>query len=340
MLVSLRHVALQCRRGIATLPWRNGTFGSAMVTPEDLSAAAEKDGPAAFATQLSAALIFWRAEGRGSVWIRAPATRGDVIAAAAAAGFRFHHAEGDVCTMHQWLPTDRPCPVPAFATHQVGVAGLVVADDGRMLFVKEPGRIAGWKLPGGHADLGEELGETAAREVFEEVGVRSEFVSVLAFRHQHGVAWGRDDLYFICRMRALSSDITLDPREISDAAWMAPDEFLAQSQHELSRLAVKLAVAATAASRQGGQLGATSASGSGLSVTDGSAAAAALPAGLQEIIETRVGFSGKITRAYHPAGAVDFPPFAHLQPAERAAAAAAAAGASASAAGGSSSQLR
>lgn len=309
-----------------------------MVTPEDLAVAAEIDGPAAFSAQLSAALSSWRAEGRGSVWIRSPAARGDVISAASAAGFRFHHAEGDVCTMHLWLPTDRPCPVPPYATHQVGVAGLVVADDGRMLFVKEPGRIAGWKLPGGHADLGEELGETAAREVFEEVGVRSEFISVLAFRHQHGVAWGRDDLYFICRMRALSTAISVDPREISDATWMAPDEFLAQSQHELSRLAVKLAVAATA-----GQQGKPA---TGSSVVDGSSAAQAATTalqagqGVQQIIETRVGFSGKVTRAYHPAGAVDFPPYAHLQPAERAAAAAAAAAAAGGAAGGSTAPLR
>lgn len=187
-----------------------------------------------------------------------------------------------------------------------------------MLFVKEPGRIAGWKLPGGHADLGEEFGDTAAREVFEEVGVRSEFVSVLAFRHQHGVAWGRDDLYFICRMRALSTDIRIDPREISEATWMKPDDFLAQSQHELSRLAVKLAVAASAGQGAG----------------NGSGGAP------QEIVETRVGFAGKVTRAYHPAGAVVFPSFAHLQPAERVAAAAAAAAAAGTTASAPAPSLR
>ena len=67
---------------------------------------------------------------------------------------------------------------------------------------------------------GEELWETAIRETWEETGVRSEFVSMLCFRHMHGYRWGTDDIYFACLLRPLSTDITADPSEIADAKWM------------------------------------------------------------------------------------------------------------------------
>ena len=48
-----------------------------------------------------------------------------------------------------------------------------------------------WKLPGGLMDLGEEVGEAAAREVYEETGVRAKFQSLVSMRVQHGAAFGR-----------------------------------------------------------------------------------------------------------------------------------------------------
>lgn len=44
------------------------------------------------------------------------------------------------------------------------------------------GPYLGWKFPGGAADYGEMIHEAAVREVFEETGVASEFVTILAFR--------------------------------------------------------------------------------------------------------------------------------------------------------------
>lgn len=35
-------------------------------------------------------------------------------------------------------------------------------------------------------------------QVFEETGVRADFLSLLAIRHQHGAAFGRDDAYCVC----------------------------------------------------------------------------------------------------------------------------------------------
>lgn len=122
--------------------------------------------------------------------------------------------------------------IPPFATHLVGVAGLVLNAKKEVLLVKEQSkRISGWqvafllfypwyflvcaathppcccrdspsvhrlpsirKLPGGFCNLGEEFGVAACREVEEETGVKCEFKSVLALRHQHNVAFGRSDM--------------------------------------------------------------------------------------------------------------------------------------------------
>lgn len=44
-------------------------------------------------------------------------------------------------------------------------------------------------------DLGEEISEAVAREVLEETGVEARFEAIITMRHQHGAAFGRDDLY-------------------------------------------------------------------------------------------------------------------------------------------------
>ena len=67
--------------------------------------------------------------------------------------------------------------------------------------------------------VGEELWETAIRETFEETGVKTEFVAMLCFRHMHEYRWGTDDIYFVCLLRPLTTDITVNPAEIAEAKW-------------------------------------------------------------------------------------------------------------------------
>ena len=147
------------------------------------------------------------AEGRRGVWLHVPIEHSAAAAAASRHGFAFHHAEGDQALLLRWLP-DGPCPVPAFATHIVGVGGLVINDRSEVLCVREAhpngGGRGSWKLPGGLMDLGEEVSDAVAREVLEETGVVAEFQGLLSMRVQHGAAFGRDDFYFICAMTPLS----------------------------------------------------------------------------------------------------------------------------------------
>ena len=81
-------------------------------------------------------------------------------------------------------------------------------------------------VPGGLIDLGEEIADGVSREVREETGVTASFRSVLAARHQHGAAFGRDDMYMICLMRPEGSEeIVIDEDEIGEAAWLPLAEY-------------------------------------------------------------------------------------------------------------------
>ena len=48
--------------------------------------------------------------------------------------------------------------------------------------------------------------------------------------------------YFLCRMRALSTDINMCSREIAEAVWMPIDDFLSPSTYILNRVALCLAL--------------------------------------------------------------------------------------------------
>jgi hypothetical protein len=91
--------------------------------------------------------------------LRLPIDQARLATVAAAQGFCFHHVPLDAGGRHvvlkRWLQEDKEDKVPPFATHQVGVAGMCLDADGRLLLVKEwrdtdTGRVpsAQWKLPG------------------------------------------------------------------------------------------------------------------------------------------------------------------------------------------------
>ena len=67
---------------------------------------------------------------------------------------------------------------------------------------------------------GEDIAVAAKREVFEETGIEAEFVCVGCFRHWHGFRHGCSDFYFVCVMRALTTEIKPCAHEISACQWM------------------------------------------------------------------------------------------------------------------------
>ena len=58
------------------------------------------------------------------------------------------------------------------------------------------------------------------REVKEETGIETEFVSLLCFRHMHQFRWGNSDLFFTCLLKPLTIDVVIDHSEISEYKWI------------------------------------------------------------------------------------------------------------------------
>ena len=201
----------------APLAWEKMPFGSKRVDVEDGT------DPVGWGRDLAASLDVWRQDGTVAVWIQCPMAASPCIAEAATLGFTFHHAEGDTAMLSLWLSAKTENKIPPYATHTIGVGGFVLNERQEVLVVKElaSGAAAQWKLPGGLGDLGEDLGETASREVFEETGVQTEFESLVAFRHQHGSAFGRSNIYFVARLKPVgSTEIHMDAAELSACEWM------------------------------------------------------------------------------------------------------------------------
>ena len=64
------------------------------------------------------------------------------------------------------------------------------------------------------------------REILEETGVRTEFESLVCFRHWHQYRYGKSDIYFVCRLNPLSSEIVMQAEEIAECLWTPVDDFL------------------------------------------------------------------------------------------------------------------
>ncbi|XP_053112568.1 nucleoside diphosphate-linked moiety X motif 6 [Hemicordylus capensis] len=185
-------------------------------SPESLDAAT-------FQGWLRDSIKQWRAEGHIAVWLHVPILQSRFITAAAEQGFAFHHAESNSATLTLWL-ADGSSRLPYYATHQLGVAGAVLdTNTGKVLVVQDRNKTTNvWKFPGGLSEPGEDIGNTAVREVLEETGIKSEFKSLLSLRqqHRHPGAFGKSDMYIICRLQPSSFNISFCQQECLRCEWM------------------------------------------------------------------------------------------------------------------------
>ncbi|XP_020637151.3 nucleoside diphosphate-linked moiety X motif 6 isoform X2 [Pogona vitticeps] len=165
----------------------------------------------------------WKAEGHIAVWLHVPILQSRFIAVAAEQGFAFHHAESNSAALTLWLAGGHN-RLPVYATHQLGVAGAVLdIHTGKVLVIQERNKTTNaWKFPGGLSEPGEDIGNTAVREVFEETGIKSEFKALLSIRqqHRHPGAFGKSDLYIICRLEPSSFSINFCQQECLRCEWM------------------------------------------------------------------------------------------------------------------------
>uniref|UniRef100_A0A8C6RKA4 Nucleoside diphosphate-linked moiety X motif 6 n=1 Tax=Nannospalax galili TaxID=1026970 RepID=A0A8C6RKA4_NANGA len=159
--------------GVGKLPSELDRFGGVLVHLRCLDTLL-------FSSTFPTAVQQWRR----AVWLHIPILQSHHISPAASLGFCFHHTESNSSTLTLWLG-EGPSRLPGYATHQVGVVGGVFDESTRkVLVVQDQNEM--WTFPGGLSEPGEDTGDTAVREVFEETGVKSEFRSVL-IKHVRGL---------------------------------------------------------------------------------------------------------------------------------------------------------
>lgn len=183
--------------------------------------------PMEFARRLEPSLAAWTAAGYKLVWLEIPLERVDLVPVAALKGFTYHHAYDRYVMMLKRL--EEEAFVPNYSTHYIGAGGIVINRRNEILVVRERRNGVGsgsFKLPGGHLHEEEHVADAVVREVREETGVETLFVSLVCFRHQHGYRHGKSDMYFVCRLEPLTTHIVMQDEEIAECVWMSLDTYL------------------------------------------------------------------------------------------------------------------
>ncbi|AXA67581.1 NUDIX hydrolase [Pseudomonas oryzihabitans] len=202
------------------MQYRQDAFNGLIIDAASLPSTRE-----AFAPALAELLDSARRDGRNLIWLTLPLALGELVGVATRAGFVFHNCLEQELTL-VWRGTATAF-APFVPTHSLGVGGLVLNARGELLTIRERGS-QGYKLPGGHVELGEDLAPAVVREVWEETGIHSAFRSVVGLVTTHPYRFGKSNLYVVCRLDPLSADIAIqDPDEIEDARWLALADYLA-----------------------------------------------------------------------------------------------------------------
>jgi len=184
--------------------------------------------PDEFDVRLAVSMKRWTTDGFLTVWLDIPKAQSALIPKAIDRGFDFHHTGDDYILLTCLLVEGSH--IPPFATHYIGIGGVVLTPEKELLVVREKygvgGRPPTLKLPGGALVAGEHLGQAIEREVLEETGVKAEFETIACFRQWHGYRYGKSDIYFVARLRPLSTEIVMQADEIQECLWMPVDEFI------------------------------------------------------------------------------------------------------------------
>jgi 8-oxo-dGTP pyrophosphatase MutT (NUDIX family) len=195
-----------------------------------------------FLKLLEAAMLELSQQELIAVWLFLTPDQAHFITVAVSLGFTYHHAdEKGIQLLFRFKPDAH---IPGYATHFIGAGGVVVDDRSRLLVIQERFHTRKhYKLPGGAIEPNEHISTGVVREVLEETGIHTEFLSLNGFRHWHGYRYGKSDIYYICRLKPLTTEIVIDPEEISEAVWMPVAEYLTHPYvHPFNRKIVEAAL--------------------------------------------------------------------------------------------------
>jgi 8-oxo-dGTP pyrophosphatase MutT (NUDIX family) len=184
-----------------------------------------------FLPQLNALLSHAKQQNKAVIWLTLPLDLAHLIAIATTQGFTFHNClPTEVTLIFKSQPQDF---VPFMPTHSLGAGGLVQNSQGEILVIREHGATT-YKLPGGHIELGETIEDAVIREVLEETGIQTTFSAVLGMASTHPYRFGKSNIYIVCKLAPLSTQINIqDTHEIDDAKWQLPQHYLADNNNSV-----------------------------------------------------------------------------------------------------------
>jgi len=109
-----------------------------------------------------------------------------------------------------------------YSKYRLGAAAVITNERGEVLLVKHSYAQLNWELPGGAADPGESIAETALREVREETGLE------VVAEHVTGIYYESDldmlSFAFWCTVPTGTLNLQPDNEEISQCAFCPPDD--------------------------------------------------------------------------------------------------------------------
>ncbi|MFP4376568.1 MAG: NUDIX domain-containing protein [Spirochaetales bacterium] len=224
---------------MALLPSTANPFGGRIIDHVELDPSWDRE---IFARMLRESIDAWTADRVKVVWLQLSPEQVELVPPAIQAGFVYHHATEGWVQLTKTLVEGSY--IPPFATHYIGAGGVVIDDYRRLLVIQERHHTRPHlKLPGGALHPGEHIADAVMREVKEETGIETRFVSLVCFRHWHGYRYHKSDIYFVTRLEPLSLEIVPDPSEIAMCRWMNIDEYLlSEHTHAFNRRIVRAAL--------------------------------------------------------------------------------------------------
>lgn len=109
----------------------------------------------------------------------------------------------------------------------LGVRAVAVDGEGRVMLVRHT-YLEGWWLPGGGVDRGEATGDAAARELFEETGLKATAPGRLLSVHSNERFFPGDHV-LVYRFEAFEVGELTHRGEIAEARWFDPGQLPADA---------------------------------------------------------------------------------------------------------------